>query len=397
MNARRLAAALSLALTAAGCGGAAEQWAAMEAEGLPGGAEDAPPTDIERDEMPSLGPEGRDVAPMSERRPARAEQSPVSARIEANDAPSTPRRLDHRVSFVSWRAERLEARLIAARVRERHAGLVACAREASVGTGFLWVGLRYDKGAKSPEVRSFGELGRPLGPCVEKLFGDLVLDTASSAKAELVFAMRISPPSEVDPKLPEISEAEELVMEDGGHCLAREKFTCKPPAACGATTEREIRCPEDHGLAPMLEPGDASERVELVVSGGRAGQGIQSLVYAQSAERCSLTRIVDEPGLTPPERARETVDASCSSFAEARALFESKLAGKKFDGSTNPHPVGHAVSHWRRRKAGEAPVSRTTQWSGPDARADASFEALRKLALGAAKGAGKLRSSRLDD
>jgi hypothetical protein len=391
----RRAAALSLALVA--CGGAAEQWAALEAEGLPGGAEDAPPTDIERDEMPSLGPEGRDVVPMSDRRPARAEPPPVSARIEANDAPSTPRRLDHRVSFVSWKAERVEARLMAARVRERHAGLVACAREASAGTGFLWVGLRYDKGAKSPEVRSFGDLGRPLGPCVEKLFGDLELDAASTAKAELVVAMRISPPSEVDPKLPEISESEELVLEDGGHCVAREKFTCKPPAACGATTEREIRCPDDHGLAPMLEPGDANERFELVVSGGKAGQGTQTLVYAQSAERCSLTRIIDEPALTPPERARETVDASCSAFAEARALFESKLAGKKFEGSANPHPVGHAVSHWRRRKGGEAPVSRTTQWSGPDPRADASFEALRKLAVAAAKGAGKLRSSRLDD
>lgn len=397
MSARRLAAAASIALASMGCGGAAERWAAMEAEGLPGGAEDAPPTSIERDEMPALGPEGRDVAPMSERRAASVEPPRASARIEAQTAPTSPRRLEYRVSFVSWKAERLEARLVASRVREKHAGLVACAREASVGTGFLRVALRFDKGERGPRIHSSGELERPLGACVEKLLGELRLDAAPAAKAELAFALRISPPSEADPTLPEISESEELVLEDGGLCLAREKFVCKPPAACGATTEREVRCPEDHGLAPLLEPADASERLELTVSGGKAGQGTQSLVYAQSAERCSLTRIVDEPQLTPPERARETVDASCAAFAEARALFESRLAGKKPEGSANPHPVGHTVTHWRRRKGGEAPVARTTQWTGPEERADASFEALRKLALGSASGAGKLRSSRLDD
>lgn len=305
MSARHLALAISVALGAVSCGGAAERWAAMEAEGLPGGAEDAPPTSIERDEMPALGPEGRDVAPMSERREASPGQPRASARIEAQATPSAPRRLDHRVSFVSWRAERLEARLLASRVRERHAGLVACAREASVGTGFLRVTLRFDKGARTPRIQSSGDLERPLGACVEKLLGDLGLDAAPSAKAELGFALRISPPSEADPTLPEVSDSEELVLEDGGHCLAREKFACKPPAVCGATTEREIRCPEDHGLAPMLEPADASERLELTVSGGKAGQGTQSLVYAQGAERCSLTRIVDEPQATPPERARD--------------------------------------------------------------------------------------------
>jgi hypothetical protein len=41
-------------------------------------------------------------------------------------------------------------------------------------------------------------------------------------------------------------------------------------------------------------------------------------------------------------------------------------------------------------------VSRAARWSSPDERNDASFEALRKLVLGAAKDAGKLRSSRLD-
>jgi hypothetical protein len=398
---RRLGTALAVsALLTAGCGGAAERWAALEAEGLPGGPDGTPPTPLEDPEdRASLALDddertSRSTGVGASRAARRAAEPGPTADAAADALP--PRRLERRLSFVRWSARGLEARLLAQRVRERQSGLVDCLRAHGAEGSIVTITLRYAKGTTSPMVEVSDGSGGPLGACVSKLLGDLALEQASEAPAELVAIVRVVTPGDTSEEPGVLAESEELVVSEG-RCLARQRFRCKKPGTCDATAEHEIPCPEEHGLEPTLEPDAATERVELTVGGGRPGQGTHSLVYALAPGRCSLTRIVDEPSRQPPERARETVDASCASFAQARTIVGAKLADKTPKTEPASDAAQKTVTHWKKRAGGEKPSVRTASWSGPSASADAAFEELRGILVRSARGQARLKSSRLDD
>jgi hypothetical protein len=284
-----------------------------------------------------------------------------------------------------------EARLVSVRVTAREARVVAVPLRralpafAKCSASAAWIDVALDVDVTgAPSGIAVAARDPSVTACARGVVEGLRFDPQKDAK--LVAWIRVGPPL-ADGALRELGPSDTLVPEPDGTCAGLEVHDCPPHKMCMAPQKYAARCPVELGLPPLLEPGAASRRLEIGVSGGKPGQGSETLIFAVGGDGCSLRAAIDAIEPTQPSGAALD-DVPCAELERVWRLARARFAGKRPQETHHPDEVSHWVTF-------QSPAGfEAVRWSGQSA-ANADFTALVDVAGPIAAARSSLRLWRL--
>ncbi len=298
------------------------------------------------------------------------------------------------VRLVTLRVLGPEQRLLAATLRGSLPAIKACA-PTELGQGFwLDVSLTVDAAGASSELKLKSE-APGVTECVQKVLSGLAFEPRKNRNAVTIDAgIRFTTVDETGRDT--LTSNDNLFRNKDGTCLALGVVDCPRNKMCAAPKSRPVLCPTEFGLPKPPDPGASDRRLDVSISGGKPGQGLERVALLRTGERCSLLKEISaaDPVLSPTQI--EIVDAPCADFDEAWSFAKLHFGGKKPKGKTNtPHAVTRAVV-LSQMGPDSVPLVDDVRWTG-EGPLDGPFGELATKVAKAAKKRGALPLSRFVD
>jgi hypothetical protein len=298
----------------------------------------------------------------------------------------------HEVRLVSYELTGLEARVAAASLEVAGPRIEACVVAAAPQSFAGWLTVRADVKPGGALAGLVAEgLGPTLGGCVEKALAPVVLEGLVRPGAKLALHASVRPRASASDAratpLPALGEHEALLRVDGGLCRGRTDHECPPRKICQAPTQRDVLCPEAHGLPPALDWARADKRLRLAIGGGKTGQGPESVELGREGDACASRRSVGD-GVDPlAPKVSEDLPIVCADFDAVWALAQKRLgAARPKSQAGRTHVISRTVAFTTRRPGLAPPLVDLRLWLG-ESSADEAFAEVARAAtkLGAAR------------
>lgn len=334
----------------------------------------------------SSAPPGADAGPLVE---------PPTPSASAKASAPAPR--PHAAKLVSF--ELTGARVAAASLAPAGPRIAACADAAAPASFAGWLTLRADVkpgGALAGLRADDGPgLGPALGSCVEKALAGLVLEGEVKPGAKLVMHASVRPAEPSAPPLPALDPHEVLRRVDGGVCRGMTDHECPPRKICQAPTQRDVACPEGHGLPPPLDWLRADKRLHLAIGGGKTGQRSESVELGRQGATCAVHRVAGDGADPLSPSQSEELDVACAEVEAVWALAQKKLAGASPKGrGEHAHLVSRRVT-FTTRSGGGPQAAAVRAWVG-ESPVDEAFTEVARAATKLGGARATLRLPRLE-
>jgi hypothetical protein len=316
----------------------------------------------------------------------------VSPRATSSAKVLTPEPRPPVVQLVSYELTGLEARVAAASLEVAGPRIEACAVAAAPQSFAGWLTVRADvkPGGALAGLAAEG-LGPTLGGCVEKALANVVLEGLVKPGAKVALHASVRPRASASEAratpLPALGEHEALLRVDGGLCRGRTDHECPPRKICQAPTQRDVQCPEAHGLPPALDWARADRRLRLAIGGGKTGQGPESVELGREGDACASRRSAGDGGDPLAPKVSEDLPIACADFDAVWALAQKRLgAARPKSQAGRTHVISRTVAFTTRRPGLAPPLVDLRLWLG-ESSADEAFAEVARAAtkLGAAR------------